>query len=385
MASRLLTTLPHMDDFLSQFAHRVGKNLRSAKRSFDRRIGKTEHPQIVPYRGYGNDARVVVMGRALRDPGLRDPQATDSFIRNLVESYKRIETDELPGARIRATYSALTQDIVADNDGFFRATIDLATPPPPDSGYWHEVTLELVDPAPADGQIVTAAAQTLIPPREAEFGVISDLDDTVIQTGATDVVRMVRATLFGNARTRIPFAGVAAFYAALQRGGTGTSFNPIFYVSSSPWNLYDVIEQFLALQQIPMGPTMLRDWGMSLQRIPLSHSGHKLTSIREIMSTFPEQRFILIGDSGQEDPEIYREIVREYPKRIICCYIRDVTPFDARRNALKKISEEIKEAGSEMVVVEDTNAAARHAASRKWITEDSLPDIAEEEKQVERL
>ena len=375
-----------MDEFLNKLAHSLGRNLRSAKRNFDRRIGKTEHPHIVPYRGYGNDARVLVMGRALRDPGLREATDKDTLLKNLIESYKRIETDELPGARIRVTYQALSQEIVADKDGFFRATIELGTPPAPDTGFWHEVKLELVDPLPPTGEKVVAAAQTLVPPRTADFIVISDLDDTVIQTGATDVIRMVRATLFGNARTRIPFAGVAAFYAALQRGGTGTSFNPIFYVSSSPWNLYDVIEQFLALQRIPMGPTLLRDWGMSLDRIPLKHSAHKLTAIRQIMDMYPEQRVILIGDSGQEDPEIYREIVREYPQRVLCCYIRNVTSaISSRSESLVNVTAEVAEAGSLMVVVEDTNAAARHAASKAWIGEESLPEIAKEEAQVERL
>ncbi|HEY0674137.1 MAG TPA: phosphatase domain-containing protein [Longimicrobiales bacterium] len=374
-----------MDDFLNKLAHSVGRNLRTAKRTFDRRIGKTEHPHLVPYRGFGNDARVMIMGRALRDPGLREATDKDTLWKNLIESYKRIETDELPGARILVTFKALTQEIVADEDGFFRATIELGTPPNPDAGFWHEVKLELMDPKPVDATPVLSAAQTLIPPRDAQFGVISDLDDTVIQTGATDVIRMVRATIFGNARTRIPFAGVAAFYAALQSGGTGTGFNPIFYVSSSPWNLYDVIEQFLALQRIPLGPTLLRDWGMSLDRIPLGHSAHKLTSIRQIMSMYTQQRFILIGDSGQEDPEIYREIVREYPGRILCCYIRNVTPIGRRGESLLEIAEEIAAAGSEMVIAEDTNAAARHAAAKGFITEESLPGIATEEKQVEEL
>jgi phosphatidate phosphatase APP1 len=374
-----------MDDFLNKLAHTVGKNLRHAKRSFDQRIGKTEHPHIVPYRGFGNDARVMVMGRALRDPGLREVTDKDTLWKNLIESYKRIETDELGGARIRVTYQALTQEIVADRDGFFRATVELGTPPAPDTGYWHEVKLELIDPLPLDGEPVVASAQTLVPPITADFIVISDLDDTVIQTGATDVIRMVRATLFGNARTRIPFAGVAAFYAALQQGPTRTSFNPIFYVSSSPWNLYDVIEQFMALQRIPMGPTLLRDWGMTLDRIPIGHSAHKLTSIRQIMSMYPDQRVILIGDSGQEDPEIYRDIVREHPGRVICCYIRNVTPFGPRGEALAGVAEEIAAAGSEMVIVEDTNAAAQHAAGRKWISVESLPDIAQEEEQVEQL
>ena len=135
-----------MDDFLNRFAHGVGRNLRAAKRTFDRRIGKTEIPHLVPYRGFGNDARVMVMGRALRDPGLREVTDKDSLWKNLIESYKRIETDELAGARIRVTFAGLTEEIVADREGFFRATFELATPPNPDMGFWHELALELIEP-----------------------------------------------------------------------------------------------------------------------------------------------------------------------------------------------------------------------------------------------
>jgi phosphatidate phosphatase APP1 len=371
------------DDLVARLAHTFGRNLRGAKRSFDRRIGKTEHPQIMPYRGFGNTSRALVMGRALRDPGLTEPAATDSWARNLVNSYKRIETDELAGARIRATFGAISEDLVADNEGFFRATLPLSTPPAPNAGYWHDVRLELIDPIVEGGQPI-ASAQTLIPPGDAEFGIISDLDDTVIQTGATNVLRMVRATLLGNARTRIPFAGVAAFYAALQRGGTGTGFNPVFYVSSSPWNLYDVIEQFLALQNIPSGPTLLRDWGMSLDRIPFGHAEHKISSIRTILDMYPAMRFILIGDSGQEDPEIYREVVREYPGRVLCAYIRDVTPRGPRAAAMPAVVKEVEAAGSSMIVSADTTEVARHAAGAGWIAADALQEIAAEKEAISK-
>jgi len=361
-----------MDDFVSRLAHNVGKNLRGAKRTFDRKLGKTERPHLVPYRGYGNVNQAVVMGRALRDPGLTEATATDHWVKNLVNSYKRIETDELPGAQVRAVWGGVAQDLVADNEGFFRANLPLSTPPPANEGHWHPVLLELIAPLVAEGAQPTATAQIVVPPADAEFGIISDLDDTVIQTGATNVLRMVRATLLGNALTRMPFAGVASFYAALQQGTTGTGFHPIFYVSSSPWNLYDVIEQFLVLQRIPMGPTLLRDWGMSIDKIPFGHAAHKSASIREILQTYPTMRFILIGDSGQEDPEIYREVAREFPGRILAAYIRDVTPGPARAGTLATVAKEIEEAGSRMVLGTDTIAAARHAAESGWISEASL-------------
>jgi phosphatidate phosphatase APP1 len=100
---------------------------------------------------------------------------------------------------------------------------------------------------------------------------------------------------------------------------------------------------------------------------------------------YPEQRVILIGDSGQEDPEIYREIVREYPQRVLCCYIRNVSGVSPRGAALKVVAADVAQAGSMMVVVEDTNGAARHAADKGWIGADSLREIAKEEAQVEKL
>ncbi len=106
---------------------------------------------------------------------------------------------------------------------------------------------------------------------------ISDLDDTVIQTDVTRVIRMVRNTLLGNARTRHPFPGVAALYRALH-SSAGAPANPLFYVSSSPWNLYDMLDDFFRLRSIPEGPIFLRDWGLSSK--DRSSSGYKLAVIR---------------------------------------------------------------------------------------------------------
>jgi len=95
----------------------------------------------------------------------------------------------------------------------------------------------------------------LVPSGAATFGVISDLDDTVIQSRITSFLHAVRTVMLGNARTRLPFPGVSAFYQALERGGDGARTNPIFYVSSSPWNIHDIIADFMDIQRIPRGPS----------------------------------------------------------------------------------------------------------------------------------
>jgi len=187
--------------------------------------------------------------------------------------------------------------------------------------------------------------------------------------------------MLGNARTRLPFPGVAAFYRALRDGVTGDEKNPIYYVSSSPWNIFDVIAEFMAIQKIPRGPLLLRDWDIGWGLLSSSrHLEHKATPIRNIMKLFPELKFILIGDSSQHDPEIYRQIVAEFPERVKAIYIRDVTVNPERSAQVKKLAEEVLAADSVLVLAEHTLDAARHAAEQGWIKSESLAEISEEKR-----
>src|SRR5205085_2787521 len=179
----------------------------------------------------------------------------------------------------------------------------------------HEVRVTLLEPH--EEQPVTAIVRVHVPADTARFGVVSDIDDTVIQTDATDVVRMARAVLLGNAHTRLPFPGVVDLYRALRDGPGGACDNPLFYVSSSPWNLYELLEETFALRGVPPGPLLLRDWGLSSSGLPTRHAGHKRAAIARIFETYPTLPFILVGDSGQEDPEIYASLMRDHPHRVL--------------------------------------------------------------------
>ncbi|MDQ2793738.1 MAG: DUF2183 domain-containing protein, partial [Bacteroidota bacterium] len=217
---------------------------------------------------------------------------------------------------------------------------------------------------------IATQAAVLVPPASAEFGVISDLDDTVFETSATNIFKMLGRVLFSNAQSKQPFAGVADFYRRLQRGRNGQPDNPFFYVSSSPWNLYDLLAEFLRLHDIPTGPLLLRD--LSILRPKTApppgitgsaaiHFAHKLHEIDDILRTYPALPFILLGDSGQEDARIYREVVRRHPGRIRAIYIRDVQ-VPARAALVGPVIEELGREEVPMVLVADYAAAATHAA-----------------------
>ena len=183
---------------------------------------------------------------------------------------------------------------------------------------------------------VEVRGRVLVPPPSSTFLVISDIDDTILPTGATRTATLVRTTLLGNSRTREPFVGMADFYQALVRGTSGEEANPVFYVSSSPWNLYDFMVDFMTTHGLPAGPISLRDLGVDRHTfIQGRHEDHKLTEIRTILETYPHLPAVLVGDIGQHDPEIYGAIAAEYPGRIRAVYLRDVgADRDQERRAL---------------------------------------------------
>jgi phosphatidate phosphatase APP1 len=359
----------------------LGKALRQA-RGVARAIGSAlgDDPfEVLAHRGFGNGTRAYVYGRALEVQSVSVSTDSDSTFRNLLNTYRRAEADPLPFARLSIDYAGHSTACTADDEGFFHACIDV--PAVSDDGEWNGYEVSLIAPLRPGVERVTGKGEILVPPATARFGVISDIDDTVIQSRVSNFIQAARTVMLGNARTRLPFPGVAAFYRALRKGAAGDEKNPIYYVSSSPWNIYDVIAEFMDIQKIPRGPLVLRDWDIGWNALMSSrHADHKSAAIRNIVQLHPEMQFILIGDSSQQDPEIYRRIVAEFPARVKAIYIRDVTLSAERSASVKKLADEVLAAGSTLVLVEHTLDAAKHASAQGWIDAAALPEIGEEKR-----
>lgn len=355
--------------------YRMERRFDRVKHAIKDRLGWVEPVQILPYRGFGTESSLTLRGRVLEDKQIGGPKENDSWWRNLSNMYRRFDSDEIPNVRVKARYHEDTQETETDEEGYFEVTFRPQTPPNPET-LWHDVHVELLDEVVPGQTDVTATGQILVPPAAAKFGVISDMDDTVLQTHATSFWRMVKLTFLRNARTRMPFEGVAAFYRALARGAARDYQNPIFYVSSSAWNIYDLLVDFLELNEIPSGPLLLRDLTTKSNNAQMLGHQHKLDKIERILGTYPDLPFVLIGDSGQEDPKIYRQAVLDFPGRIAAIYIRDIIP--GHREGVEAIAEEIKEHGVDMLLVSDTVVAAVHAAEKGFIAPDDLPEIRKE-------
>lgn len=336
--------------------------------------GIIKNLMIMPYKGFGNDKEVYILGRVIKDRGIQAADHEDSSWRNFKTMYKRFMTWKIPHARIKATFDGEEQITTTDQEGYFEFRLkprhDLYKEEP-----WQHVALELIDEVVPRRKEVTAQGMVFIPQTTSDFGIVSDIDDTIVPTGATRLLAMLKATFFNNALSRLPFPGIAAFYKALKKGSDSKGHNPFFYVSSSPWNLYDFLLEFLDIHKIPKGPLMLRDLGLSREQfIAGSHKLHKLTQIEHIFDVFYDLNFILIGDSGQEDPEIYLQVIKDFPGKVKRIYIRNVTS-EKRNKKVMEIGKEMRRLGVELILVKDTYQAAEDAVAQGYIPKSALSEI----------
>lgn len=336
--------------------------------------------QIIAYRGFGTARSLYVRARVLERFGLGTLRGGPTLWQTMLHSVRRFSTDEVPGAIVRVEYGGTSIEAQSDEEGYIDVEFPLEGAPAGADAPWHHVRLELLSPkARGQGEVI-ASAPILVPPPGARFAVVSDVDDTIVRSHAYRFVRHARAMLLERAAGREAFAGAAALYRALAAGPSGRPQNPVFYASSSPTNVYDLFEEILEVHGFPRGPIFLKDFGIDEETLfKAEHGSHKRKIIGRVLATYPELPFVLVGDSGQEDAAIYRDLVRAHPGRIAAVYIRDVWP--KRREAVEAIAAEVREAGVGMWLVRDSAEAAEHARRAGFIADD---DAARVRREVER-
>jgi phosphatidate phosphatase APP1 len=329
---------------------------------------------VQPYRGYGSREEVFLIGRVFRQPTFGSGAPRESWRALLIDVARRLLSWGVADARLRARFYGTEQQIASDRDGYFRVHMRPAQPPRMDR-LWHEMPIELLQPIR-----IATAGQIFLPPSTCRFVVISDIDDTIMETGVANKLKMLWNLFMQGAASRVAFPGVAALLQALHHGASGREANPLLYVSRGPWSIYEILDEFFHLHRIPIGPILfLREWGLTLQSpLPRRAPEHKLELIRNMLALYRELPFVLIGDSGQRDPEIYTQIVREHPGRVLSIYIRNVSRDPERQRAIEALALEVVEAGSSLLLAADSLAMAEHAAAQGLIAPDAPADVVEE-------
>lgn len=283
--------------------------------------------RLQPYTGYRSADRLRVSARALQGP---TPDFSDPSLLSNVRTMMRLYASrEVAGVAVTlrleggAAYHATT-----DEEGYVQFDLPLIPHSRGEMG-WEKAVFEWHN----THQIQSVAARIIAPAMNGDLAIISDVDDTILETGITgnmrDILRNVHRIMAQMPQQRRIVPGVPQFYQTLARAGT-PQLRPCFYISSSPWNLYPYLRHFKTTHELPAGPLMLRDWTLSGETLGKEgHGTHKLAAIRQLLADFPHLRFVLIGDDTQRDLAAFSAIAGENPDRIAAVFIRRIAALSS--------------------------------------------------------
>ncbi|MCZ0926940.1 DUF2183 domain-containing protein [Halomonas janggokensis] len=328
---------------------------------------------VHPYRGYGSQREIFVMGRVFRQAALGRAIPRRGMLRDTADVARRVFRRGFSGAAIELSLGENQLCVTTDRDGYFNVHLPISHPLPIDVS-WHVADIKVQ----AEGQRpVNTQVEIYVPPPEADLVVISDIDDTVMFTGVAEKLKMLYRLFVRKPHRRTAFPGVASLYQALHRGASDKAERPILYVSRGPWAIYEMLEAFFQLNRIPVGPILfLREWGISCRHPwPRRGEAHKRDLIDHMLALFDDMPCILIGDSGQHDPEVYSEVVRDYPGRIKAIYIRRVDQDPAREEAIQHLRNELADTDCQLVLAADSVLIAEHAHAEDYISARGLQAV----------
>jgi phosphatidate phosphatase APP1 len=363
---------PSLRQVLSGVDTLVAATQRRARRTFAR----AESVRISPYRGWATRTHAVVLGRTLLADLAVEAQLERSprLARVL---YERFLTLEATPVDVRVSWRGQQATTTSDAYGFFEQRFELDGKPATET-----TRADLALASASTGATVQQSAEVFGLQPDAAFAIISDIDDTVLETELSNPYKRGLQLVYSEQRMRLPFEGIAALYQALSRDK-----NPIFYVSNAPWNLYPHVVELLDHNEIPKGPLLLRDSRLAERFVRDARTGevfvHKQRALRRLVEEHPGLSFILLGDSSRRDPLRYVEIAEAHPGRVAAIYIRHVHGILARRGSLAELQLRAERAGAEWVLADDTVTLARHAESRGYVPAAEVSRVREGKRQDE--
>jgi phosphatidate phosphatase APP1 len=270
---------------------------------------------IIGYTGYGTTAKLRVLGRIVLTPrGRMWPRDRRDGIWTEGRGWRNFASVAAVDRAARVQVGNRTVEVLADRDGYLDFTVE-------DHGLspgWHYITIATDDTRPV-------RARVLVLGDEVRYGIISDIDDTVITTHLPRFFVAAWNTLFVAESARLPVAGMAQLFREMLRRYPGA---PFCYVSTGSWTTLPFLERFTLRHGYPAGPMLLSDWGPTNTGWLRSGIAHKSEAIRTLARDLPNVRWWLVGDDGQHDPMIYADFARQHPDNVAGVLIRELNPVE---------------------------------------------------------
>lgn len=271
-------------------------------------------PAVIPYSGYASANHARVLGRVVLAPSAVDPAASRG-----IAGWRRLLTLESPGTEVKIGLGDATATVTSDSAGIVDAWLPLDNTLKP--GLTRaSLEVEGRSKVPANVHVMSA---------EPVRGVVCDIDDTVWVTGISHPARAAWRTLSGSSSTRQSVPGMARL---LQTAIEGQDHPGVVYLSNGPWNFVGPVSRFLERHGFPAGTVLMTDWGVTPNRWFRDGKKHKSSSLTRLMEDMPHVTWVLVGDDGEHDPTIYRELAQAYPNRVSAIALRQVRPASPTEN-----------------------------------------------------
>lgn len=267
-------------------------------------------PLVIPYTGYGSTTWIRVLGRALLNRGHYRVTGEPTGARG----WRSFTSVPVQHAAVEVDVAGRTFTVEANRNGIVDVILDVDLEPG-----WQPIGLRVEDSP-------SASAAIFVVDPDARFGLLSDIDDTVMVTALPRPLLAAWHTFVVNEHARASTPGMPVLYERLTERHPGA---PVIYLSTGAWNVAPTLTRFLSRNLYPAGALLLTDWGPTTDAWFRSGQQHKQTTLNRLAEEFPQIRWLLVGDDGQHDEQIYADFCQQHPEQVHAVCIRQLSPGEA--------------------------------------------------------
>ena len=270
---------------------------------------------ILLYNAYGNAHHILIQGRMEEKKTFSQAKKDDSWFQNLWRTLRQVKGEEIKNRTIFALVNGEKFQSQGDDEGYF--SFDITTQHALKTGY-EKIILTI------EGNSDASEAEAMIVGSEPLVGIISDFDDTIIVSNVTNKVELGYNTVFKNYKQRTVVPTMLERFEKILTQNPKDAPSTLFILSGSPQQLFFAVEDFLAFHHFPRHTLILKK-AHGDNTDPLTDQfAYKTQKIERLIKLYPTMEWIMFGDSGERDAEVYKFIKKKYPSKVRAYYIRDV-------------------------------------------------------------
>jgi len=308
------------------------------------------------YRGYVNDKELIVSGHVFKSWAPSQYSIEKRSFKHAFSILKMFTIKPLANEKVTLKFKGIDVFTKTLKDGYFNFRVPFNKNL--ESG-WHSCTVSC-----DRGEFNIITNGEILKPYNGRYGIISDIDDTFLISHSSNIFKKLYVMLTQNIDKRSVFNDVPKHYKALSKAGQKdvTFSNSFFYVSSSEWNLYSFIVAVAKKYKLPKAVIKLKKIKTGLGDFFRTGGGshdHKFEKIKEIISFYPDLKYVLLGDDSQRDPFLYERICKVFPKNIEVVYIRQTS--NKQKVEVKSVLENIESLNVKSLYFEHSNTAITHS------------------------